>query len=59
MKAIEKWDGKLPNVTGGAVPFIQVEKEKWSRRNLPCPPRFRGDRLGERAGVRGALSGQK
>jgi regulator of protease activity HflC (stomatin/prohibitin superfamily) len=28
MKAIEKWDGKLPNVTGGAVPFIQVEKEK-------------------------------
>jgi regulator of protease activity HflC (stomatin/prohibitin superfamily) len=28
MKAIEKWDGKLPNVTGGTVPFIQVEKEK-------------------------------
>jgi regulator of protease activity HflC (stomatin/prohibitin superfamily) len=28
MKAIEKWDGKLPNVTGGAVPFIQVEKER-------------------------------
>jgi len=28
MKAIEKWDGKLPNVTGGAVPFIQVDKEK-------------------------------
>ncbi len=26
MKAIEKWDGKLPNVTGGAVPFIEVEK---------------------------------
>lgn len=24
MKAIEKWDGKLPNVTGGAVPFIEV-----------------------------------
>ncbi|AGA69282.1 membrane protease subunit, stomatin/prohibitin [Desulfitobacterium dichloroeliminans LMG P-21439] len=24
MKAIEKWDGKLPNVTGGAVPFIDV-----------------------------------
>ncbi|MDH4163557.1 MAG: prohibitin family protein [Nitrospirota bacterium] len=22
MKAIEKWDGKLPSVTGGAVPFI-------------------------------------
>jgi regulator of protease activity HflC (stomatin/prohibitin superfamily) len=28
MKAIEKWDGKLPNVTGGAVPFIQVEDRK-------------------------------
>lgn len=28
MKAIDKWDGKMPNVTGGAVPFIQVEKEK-------------------------------
>ena len=26
MKAIEKWDGKLPNVTGGAVPFIQLDK---------------------------------
>jgi regulator of protease activity HflC (stomatin/prohibitin superfamily) len=26
MKAIEKWDGKLPNVTGGAVPFIQIDK---------------------------------
>lgn len=26
MKAIEKWDGKLPNVTGGAVPFIEVDK---------------------------------
>ena len=28
IKAIEKWDGKLPNVTGGTVPFIQVGKEK-------------------------------
>ncbi len=28
MKAIDKWDGKLPNVTGGAMPFIQVETEK-------------------------------
>lgn len=28
MKAIEKWDGKLPNVTGGTVPFIQVEQGK-------------------------------
>ncbi|MDO0825695.1 prohibitin family protein [Desulfosporosinus nitroreducens] len=24
IKAIEKWDGKLPNVTGGAVPFVDV-----------------------------------
>lgn len=24
MKAIEKWDGRLPSVTGGAVPFVQV-----------------------------------
>ena len=23
--AIEKWDGKLPNVSGGAVPFINVK----------------------------------
>lgn len=22
MKAIDKWDGRLPNVTGGAIPFI-------------------------------------
>jgi regulator of protease activity HflC (stomatin/prohibitin superfamily) len=28
IKAIEKWDGKLPNVTGGAMPFISVDKEK-------------------------------
>ena len=26
IKAIEKWDGKLPNVTGGAVPFIDVNQ---------------------------------
>jgi regulator of protease activity HflC (stomatin/prohibitin superfamily) len=24
--AIDKWDGRLPNVTGGAVPFINVNK---------------------------------
>ena len=24
-KAIEKWDGKLPSVTGGTIPFIQVK----------------------------------
>lgn len=31
IKAIEKWDGRLPHVTSGAVPFIDVksfEKEK-------------------------------
>ncbi len=28
MKAIEKWDGKLPGVTGGAIPFIQIDKTK-------------------------------
>ena len=26
IKAIEKWDGKLPAYTGGAVPFINVNK---------------------------------
>lgn len=26
-EAIRKWDGKLPNVTGGTVPFIQVKPE--------------------------------
>lgn len=25
-RAIEKWDGKLPNITGGTVPFINVNK---------------------------------
>lgn len=25
IKAIEKWDGKLPKVTGGSVPFIDVK----------------------------------
>jgi hypothetical protein len=23
--AIEKWDGKLPNVAGGAIPFVNVK----------------------------------
>jgi len=27
-QAIEKWDGKLPNVTGGTVPFINVNSSK-------------------------------
>jgi regulator of protease activity HflC (stomatin/prohibitin superfamily) len=26
--AIEKWDGKLPNVAGGAIPFINVSPQK-------------------------------
>lgn len=25
MRAIEKWDGKLPFVTGSAIPFIDVK----------------------------------
>lgn len=25
LRAIEKWDGKLPAVTGSAVPFIDIE----------------------------------
>lgn len=25
-QAIEKWDGKLPSTTGGAIPFINVQK---------------------------------
>lgn len=24
----QKWDGKLPHVTGGCVPFITIENEK-------------------------------
>lgn len=28
LKAIEKWDGKLPGVTGGTVPFIDVSNAK-------------------------------
>ncbi|MCI0469405.1 MAG: prohibitin family protein [Nitrospirae bacterium] len=27
IKAIEKWDGHLPKLTGGAVPFIGIEEE--------------------------------
>jgi regulator of protease activity HflC (stomatin/prohibitin superfamily) len=27
-QAIEKWDGKLPNVSGGAIPFINVSGAK-------------------------------
>lgn len=27
-QAIEKWDGKLPNITGGTVPFINVNSSK-------------------------------
>ena len=25
LRAIEKWDGKLPQVTGGATPFINLK----------------------------------
>jgi len=25
LKAIEKWDGQLPKVTSGAIPFIDVK----------------------------------
>lgn len=27
-KICQKWDGKLPNVTSGAVPFIELKEEK-------------------------------
>jgi hypothetical protein len=26
-QTIEKWDGRLPNVNGGAVPFISMNTE--------------------------------
>ena len=26
IKAIDKWDGRLPSVTGGAMPFIDAQK---------------------------------
>lgn len=28
MRAIEKWDGKMPSVTGGATPFIDIKQTK-------------------------------
>ncbi|MFZ3173165.1 MAG: prohibitin family protein [Carboxydocellales bacterium] len=28
MKAIEKWDGKLPTVTGGATPFVDINQTR-------------------------------
>jgi prohibitin 2 len=28
LRAIEKWDGRLPNVSGGAMPFIQVSPDE-------------------------------
>lgn len=31
-KAIDKWDGRLPNVTGGALPFIDVGKAASEKR---------------------------
>ena len=27
-RAIEKWDGRLPQVTGGATPFIDIKSEQ-------------------------------
>ena len=27
-QSVQKWDGKLPHVTGGCVPFITIENEK-------------------------------
>jgi regulator of protease activity HflC (stomatin/prohibitin superfamily) len=27
-KAVDKWDGKLPNVTGGTIPFINVDSSQ-------------------------------
>ncbi len=27
LRAIEKWDGRLPNVTSGAIPFLQIEPD--------------------------------
>lgn len=32
MKAIEKWDGHLPKVTGGAIPFIDAKSMEDQRR---------------------------
>ena len=26
LRALEKWDGKLPQVSGGAVPFVSLEQ---------------------------------
>jgi N-acetylglucosamine kinase-like BadF-type ATPase len=28
LKAVEKWDGKLPTVTGGAMPMLQLPGSK-------------------------------
>lgn len=35
LKAIEKWDGKLPNVTGGTVPFINVDSQRSTSTSTP------------------------
>ncbi len=39
-EAIRKWDGKLPNVTSGAVPFINVKRQELepSARGRALPP---------------------
>jgi regulator of protease activity HflC (stomatin/prohibitin superfamily) len=28
LRALEKWDGKLPHVTGGTIPFINVDQKE-------------------------------
>ena len=32
--AIQKWDGHLPNVTGGAVPFISADQKSGAKNNI-------------------------
>jgi prohibitin 2 len=31
-KAVDKWDGKLPNVTGGTIPFINVDSAQTAKK---------------------------
>ena len=28
LRAIEKWDGKMPQVSGGATPFVNLNETK-------------------------------
>jgi hypothetical protein len=36
MKAIGKWDGHLPKVTSGAVPFIDVKSLEKEKQKIRC-----------------------